>query len=70
MGQIRNLHEVALIPLEGLTESYEVDWFGSCCFHPAPRFENAFPTVRSTSCWRTLKPSIRWIMIYRCRLHG
>ena len=40
-------------PVEGLTEFYEVDWFGSCCFSPAPRFDNAFPAVRLTSCWRT-----------------
>src|SRR5260370_34914408 len=40
-------------PLEGLTESYEVDWFGSHCFNPSPRLDNAFPAVRSTSCWRT-----------------
>ena len=49
-------------PLEGLTESYEVDWFGSRCFNPSPRFDNAFPAVRSTSCWQT------WSSISRDRI--
>src|SRR5580704_3534019 len=48
--------------VEGLTESYEVDWFSSCCVNPAPRFDNAFPAVRSTSCWRT------WSRISRDRV--
>jgi aldehyde dehydrogenase (NAD+) len=33
-----------------------VDWFGLCCFNLAPRFDNAFPAVRSTSCQRTTSP--------------
>ena len=55
------LHPACPGPLE-LTESYEVAWFGSCCFNSAPSFDNAFSAVRSTSSWRT------WSRISRDRI--
>src|ERR1700722_4237308 len=44
---------MASTPTEKVTKFYEEDCFRFCCFHPAPRFDDAFPEVRSTSCWRT-----------------